>query len=631
MHINYITTPDTYIEAIGILTQHKKICLDFETTGLQARLAKPRLLQLCDSNPTDEDRIVYVFDLFKVQADSTLKELIESREMIIGQNLNFDLQFLYDLGIDFKNKIYDTYIAERILRSGFKEKKISPQAQKPYFADLSCSLKSIALRRLNIELDKEQRQTDWSQPELTLEQIEYAAKDVDVLPRIAADQLEELREENLTPIYSVESQCIRPVALMCYTGFGVDVTKLMVLRKHIEAELDAKTEQFINELDSRLPEDCKLPRSSDGSIAVGKKPKKEFNPGSTTQIVNVFSSCNIELPKDATTGKATLNQIALSEFDSEDSTLILYRERTKIETRLEHVNKLISNINPVTHRIHSGYNQVGANSGRFTSNGSPKTTKTQGKTVYAVNIQQVPRSKDFRECFVAAPGYKLVICDWAQIELRLGAELINIAQMKEAFVKNIDLHTLTASLIYKIDISSVTKEQRQEGKTLNFALLYGMGYRKYKTYAAQSGKIISLSEAKIAHAAFHLAYPRLRAWHQERASLVQEGWAYVRTACGRRRLLSYDDATMMCSANTLIQGSGADILKLAIADLNKHLNEDVRLVAAVHDELVLEVKEKLAETYKEILETTMIKSAETVLKSVPSSADASVGSSWAAK
>ena len=279
MHINYITTPDTYTESIGILTQHKKICLDFETTGLQARLAKPRLLQLCDSNPTDEDRTVYVFDLFKVQADSALKELVESREMIIGQNLNFDLQFLYELGIDFKNKIYDTYIAERVLRSGFKEKKISPQAQKPYFADLSCSLKAIALRRLNIELDKEQRRTDWSQPELTLEQIEYAAKDVDVLPRIAADQLEELREENLTPIYSVESQCVRPVALMCYTGFGVDVTKLMVLRKRIEDELVAKTEQFISELDSRLPEDCKLPRSSEGSIAVGKKPKKEFNPG----------------------------------------------------------------------------------------------------------------------------------------------------------------------------------------------------------------------------------------------------------------------------------------------------------------------------------------------------------------
>ena len=107
-----------------------------------------------------------------------------------------------------------------------------------------------------------------------------------------------------------------------------------------------------------------------------------------------------------------------------------------------------------------------------------------------MNIQQVPRSKDFREIFIASPGYKLVICDWAQIELRLGAELINIPQMKKAFVENIDLHTMTASLIYKKDIHEVTKDERQDGKTLNFALLYGMGYRKYKTYAAQSGKIV---------------------------------------------------------------------------------------------------------------------------------------------
>lgn len=631
MRINYITTHENYIKSLGLLAEHKNICLDFETTGLQARIAKPRLLQLCDSDPINENRTIYVIDLFKILDTSSLKELIESREMIIGQNLNFDLQFLYFLGIDFKNKIFDTYVAERVLRSGFKEKKISPKAQKAYYADISCSLKAIAERRLGLDLDKEQRRTDWSQEELTLEQIEYAAKDVDILPRIAADQLAELKEENLTPIYSVESKCIRPVALMCYTGFGVDVSSLATLRRKIEEELAQKTDKFIAELDLRLPEDSKLPKNLDGTVAVGKKPKKEFNPGSTTQVVNAFSSCNIELPRDATSGKATLNQIALSEFDSEDPTLILYRERTKIETRLEHVNKLIDNIHPITHRIHSGYNQIGANSGRFTSSGAPKTTKKEGKSVFAVNIQQVPRSKDFRECFVAASGYKLVICDWAQIELRLGAELINIPQMKEAFINNIDLHTLTASLIYKIDISEVTKSQRQEGKTLNFALLYGMGYRKYKTYAAQSGKIISLSEAKIAHAAFHLAYPRLRSWHQERAALVQDGWAYIRTACGRRRLLSYDDSTMMASANTLIQGSGADILKLAIAELNDHLSEDVRLIAAVHDELVLEVKESLAETYKDILETTMIKAANFVLDSVPSSADASTGYSWAAK
>ena len=168
MHINYITSRPDYTQAIKLLSDYKKLCLDFETTGLQARLAKPRLLQLCDSCPTITDRTVYVFDLFKIQADTELKDLIESREMLIGQNLNFDLQFLYYLGIDFKNKIFDTYIAERILRAGFKEKRVSPQAQKVYFADISCGLKAIAERRLGIELDKEQRRTDWSQDDLTL-------------------------------------------------------------------------------------------------------------------------------------------------------------------------------------------------------------------------------------------------------------------------------------------------------------------------------------------------------------------------------------------------------------------------------------------------------------------------------
>lgn len=630
MKIDYLTCSNTFAKAVLTLEKESKLCLDFETTGLQAGLAKPRLLQLCSADPLIVERTIYVFDLFKYTDNEELKSLIETREMLVGHNLNFDLQFLLYLGIDFNNKIFDTYVAERVLRAGYKEKRISPQAKKTYFADVSCSLKAVLLRRFELDLSKEQRLTDWS-GELNRDQIEYAAKDVDVLPRLAAAQLKELREEDLINVYSLESKCVRPVARMCSRGFGVDIEKLKNLKLCIQNELSSKTIDFVQELDSRLPETDKLPQRIDGSIALGKNIKKEFNPGSPTQVVSAFSACGISLPEDQISGKPTLNQIALSEFDNNDSTLRLYRDRAKIETRLEHVTKLIDNINPITHRIHSGYNQFGANSGRFTSSGSPRTTKTNQKTVFAVNIQQIPRSKAFRECFVAAQGFKLVICDWAQIELRLGAELINIPQMKQAFINKIDLHTMTASLIYKKDLFEVTKEERQEGKTLNFALLYGMGFRKYKTYAAQSGKMLTLSEAKIAHAAFHIAYPRLRSWHQERAALVADGWTYTRTACGRRRLLSYDDATMMCSANTLIQGSGADILKIAVANLNKYLNDEVHLIACVHDEIVLEVKEDKAETYKDILENIMISAAEVVLQSVPASADASVGSSWASK
>ena len=631
MKIIYATTDQQFQEALEQLQGVPKLCLDAETTGLDSHVSKLRLLQLCTTDEKVEDRTVYVLDLFKVTDTSGLKELIESREMLLGHNLNFDLQFLLSLGIDYKGKIFDTYVAERCLRAGFKEKKVSPKLQKPYFDDVSCSLKAVVSRRLDIEISKEQQVSDWSKEDLAIEQIEYAAKDVDLLPKIAADQLKELAEEALLDVYSLESKCIRPVALMCHKGFNVDVSKLVALRSAIQTKLDEITLEFCTKLDSALPPELKFPRKVDGSLAIGKNLRKEFNPGSGVQCTKCFEALGIALPVNPGTGKSTLNQIQLAEFDSDDPLLNLYRKRTKVETQLEHAEKLIANVNPITKRIHSGYNQYGANSGRFTSSGAKKTSAKKVKNQFAINAQQIPRDKEFRECFVATPGYKLIICDFSQIELRLGAELIGIPQMIEAFKQGHDLHTVTASLIYKIPLEEVQKNQRQEGKTLNFALLYGMGFRKYKTYAAQSGKIISLSEAKVAHASFHSAYPRLRQWHRERSAMVEDGWTYVRTPLGRRRLLSYSDATMTACANTLIQGAGADILKLSLAKLNPYLGDEAHLVACVHDEIVLEAVETKVKYYKDILEGCMKEAAETMLKEVPSKADASYGDTWSEK
>jgi DNA polymerase I len=631
MKIIYATTDQQFQEALKQLQGIPKLCLDAETTGLDSHVSKLRLLQLCTTDEKVEDRTVYVLDLFKVTDTSGLKELIESREMLLGHSLTFDLQFLLSLGIDYKGKIFDTYVAERCLRAGFKEKKVSPKLQKPYFDDVSCSLKAVVSRRLDIEISKEQQVSDWSKEDLAIEQIEYAAKDVDLLPKIAADQLKELAEEALLDVYSLESKCIRPVALMCHKGFNVDVSKLVALRSATQTKLDQITLEFCTKLDSALPPELKLPRKVDGSLAIGKNLRKEFNPGSGVQCTKCFEALGIALPVNPGTGKSTLNQIQLAEFDSDDPLLNLYRKRTKVETQLEHAEKLIANVNPITKRIHSGYNQYGANSGRFTSSGAKKTSAKKVKNQFAINAQQIPRDKEFRECFVATPGYKLIICDFSQIELRLGAELIGIPQMIEAFKQGHDLHTVTASLIYKIPLEEVQKNQRQEGKTLNFALLYGMGFRKYKTYAAQSGKIISLSEAKVAHASFHSAYPRLRQWHRERSAMVEDGWTYVRTPLGRRRLLSYSDATMTACANTLIQGAGADILKLSLAKLNPYLGDEAHLVACVHDEIVLEAVETKVEYYKDILEGCMKEAAETILKEVPSKADASYGDTWSEK
>jgi DNA polymerase I len=166
MQVNFIQTKDQYKEALSELREISKLCLDTETTGLQASLARCRLLQLCDAAPTLEDRTVYVFDLFKVPIEEDLKQYIETRDLLVIHNANFDFQFLFSLGIDYKGKVFDTYLAERVLRAGFKEKRVSPQANKPYFADVSCSLKAVLERRLEIQIDKELQVSDWGAAEL---------------------------------------------------------------------------------------------------------------------------------------------------------------------------------------------------------------------------------------------------------------------------------------------------------------------------------------------------------------------------------------------------------------------------------------------------------------------------------
>ena len=633
MDYKFIQTNEECIKALEYLARFNKIVVDTETTGLDSHIAKLRLIQICSASVDNLDTPVYIFDVWKL-SEFFIKKVcayIETRDVLVAHNANFDLQFLMSVGCNYNNKVFCTYIAERILRAGFKEKKVAPIKKAVYFSDVSCGLKAVADRRLNIEISKEEQVSDWGAKVLTDSQLTYAAKDVKLLPLIAKEQLEEMKEESLIGIYSIESKCVVPVAQMCRRGFAVDKEGMLKLEVELQMEYDQMTLEFIEMMDKRLPDDEKLPRNVEGQVAIGKKRGKEFNPSSTKQVVEQFIKCQVQLPVDDKTQKPTLNQVALAEFDSDDELLNFYRKRAKVETKVEHVNKMLTNINPITHRLHSGYNQAGANSGRFTSSGAPRVAKTKEKTQFAVNIQQVPRDKMFRKNLVASPGHKLVICDWAQIELRLIAQMVKIPQMIQAFIDEIDLHTYTAHLIYKKPIDEITKDERQQGKTLNFALGYGMGFRKYRTYSAQSGNLISLGEAKIAHRAFHSAYPRLSEWHKERAALTQEGWCYVRTALGRRRLLAYNDSTMMSAANTPIQGTGADILKLAIANLAPHLTDQAHLVACVHDELVLEVRSHKAKEYREILETIMVKAAETVLTSVPSVADANIGDTWAEK
>ena len=142
----YLTDDAAALAALETLEPIKKICLDYETLGLDCRIAKPRLLQICSSSTELEEREVFVFDYFHLSPDvlEKLHRYVETRELLVGHNLYFDAQFLLAQGVDYKGKVYDTMIAERVLRAGYKEVRYSPKIQKKYFADISNSLKAVA-------------------------------------------------------------------------------------------------------------------------------------------------------------------------------------------------------------------------------------------------------------------------------------------------------------------------------------------------------------------------------------------------------------------------------------------------------------------------------------------------------
>ncbi|MBC8059564.1 MAG: bifunctional 3'-5' exonuclease/DNA polymerase, partial [Clostridiaceae bacterium] len=273
-------------------------------------------------------------------------------------------------------------------------------------------------------------------------------------------------------------------------------------------------------------------------------------------------------------------------------------------------------INSESQRIHSSYRQIGSQSGRF-SCGNP-------------NIQQIPRGKEFRECFVPARGHKFVIADYSQIELRVAAEIAKDETMLEAYKKGQDLHALTASLIANKSIIHITKEERQAAKAVNFGLIYAMGAKGLQGYAKTVyGTDMTLEEAEVFRNRFFKAYKGIANWHavMKRQINVTES----RTLSGRRCMYG-EQPLLTALLNIPVQGTAADINKKALALLVPAIKAlEGKNVASVHDEIILEVEEDKAQSAAFLLKSIMEKAGAYYLKHVPVVADVTIADSWAEK
>ena len=468
-------------------------------------------------------------------------------------------------------------------------------------------------------MDKdEELRTSFKGASYTDRQLHYAASDL-----VQTGELWNSYAPSLNghfDIVKLECDIIPSVASTELAGMKVDIKKLNVLMEL--ANLSKKV------LEKSLP----IVSLTRGTASLWPNTEeKRLNPNSHKQIKEYFRGFfGIEL-KD--TSEKTLRGIE-AEDDSELSDLILQCRANKklIGTYLK---KLSPESLPEDGRLRSRFLSMGARTGRFSVQGI---------------LQTIPRKQEIRELFVPEEGNCFVIADYSQIELRVSAELSGEKVMQKAFEKDEDLHRLTASKAFGVQLSEVSKEQRTAAKAINFGLIYGMSPKGRVSYLKSFGTEISLDEAKQFHAAFFKLYRNYRPYHSKlwkRADreFRENGEVLLRTQSGRVRRLTEDD--MRCKSkqnpskkwpkktvvyNTPVQSLASDGLKQSLVLLWPHLKAlNARPVNLVHDEIIIECRKDVAAEMLGILEDCMVRGMECYLKKVPIVVEAKIADSWAGK
>ncbi|WP_083260463.1 DNA polymerase (plasmid) [Cyanobacterium sp. IPPAS B-1200] len=571
-----VENDEELLRAIALLENEKILAIDTETTGLDPHTSKVRLIQIASYGHK-----TIIIDCFKCNP-KLIQPLLLNNAIKIFHNAKFDLQFFFSLGLEVNQRLFDTMLGYQLVNAG----KI-----------FKASLKDLAKNLLDIDLSKAEQTSDWRKKELSSAQLNYASLDAKILLFLREKIRDSLIKLKLNTTAKIEFDCVLTVAMMEFNGMLLDLGKWdSILEK-------AKKDK--EELDNKLQE---LLPSEDGTLF-----RTKLNLNSPKQVLEALNKKGI---KCNSTDSKTLKKL-LPDYPEIIKPLMEYKQLSKLLSSFG--DNLIKKINPLTGRLHGKYTQLGSSAGRFSANNP--------------NLQQIPRGKEVRSCFVASPKYKLVIADYSQIELRIAAELTSDKTMIEAYNNNEDLHRLTASIVLNKPLHEVSKDDRQIAKSANFGLIYGASVNGFRGYAEGNyGISLSEDEANTIMDNFFKSYSGLSQWHKTTKSMFYNGGNIneTRTKSGRIRYLKEPSPQQLL--NTPVQGLGADIVKLALGKLPSALKGfDAKILATVHDEIVLEAHEDIAEDVSKVLTKTMVEAGEYFLTRVPIEADSNIGNSWADK
>ena len=583
------------------------LAFDTETLQLQPEEGKLRLLQLGSFS----SRTIVIIDCFELERSdwNYLEEFFSSTNRYwLAHNAVFDIGWLQEHGIYPNGFVRCSMIASRLLTNGIPQTKHG--------------LDALAKRQLNIEVSKEQQKSDWGAEVLSKEQLIYAAKDIEILLELDQVIEQKLRNAKLTRAYILECRALPAMAQMWRTGLPWNRKELDQCRVDYEDDIKELGKEFIRELDNDLPPGKKLPRNDDGSFnlrakdegskRLGTKKYAGFNIKSSKQLLEKLEIVLGYTPVN-NDGKPSVAKDALKNCAADSptiQTLMTWKRREKRRQMIESIQDKMSSDG----FVRASYMQLGADTGRMSS--------------IKPNNQQIPRDSEFRQCVQAPEGWKIVDADFSQMELRLAAALAKDKNMTAAFQRGEDLHDYTANQMGC---------DRQIAKSANFGLLYGAGAEGLRKYAGSSGVIMSTEEAVQIRDNWLTTYSGIRDWQRKMnylsRSTEDDEWPETRVPVSNmRRFLKGDLNRTTVRCNTPIQGAGAAILKCALGNLwskVKETGEDkVMIAAAVHDELILLVKEDLADEWAQILKTTMEKAEAKWLGDVPALAEVSIGDKW---
>lgn len=575
------------------LLEQPKVCFDTETTGLDALHAE--LVGIAFSY--EKGSAFYVpFPENQEEARvlaAQFRPFFESETITkIGQNLKYDIKILarYDLAV--RGPIFDTMIAHYLINPDMRHNMdilaetylgYSPQSIEELIGKKGKNQKTM--REVDLQLVKE-----------------YAGEDADITFQLEAffdKQLIESETKNL--FETIEVPLVPVLAAMEQEGIRVDVDFLKSLSKSLDND--------IKDLEKGIYEQA------------GEK----FNLASPKQLGEVlFDRLKIggNKPKKTKTGQYATGEEVLS-YLADDNQIVkdILEWRQLIKLQNTYVDALPNQVDPTTLRIHTDYMQTVAATGRLSSNNP--------------NLQNIPirteRGRQIRKAFVARDeNYVLLAADYSQIELRIIAALSQEPNMMESFKKGEDIHRSTAAKVFGVPLEEVTKEQRSHAKTVNFGIIYGVS-----AFGLSNQTSLSRAESKELIDAYYATYPELKKYIQTQIDFARDH-GYVQTISGRRRYLKdinsqnaiVRGAAERNAVNAPIQGSAADIIKIAMIAIHKRLineNWKSKMLLQVHDELVFDAHKEELENLK-----TMIKSEmeNAFVLEVPLVVDLGTGDNW---